>query len=81
MKTVPIYWGCSNIERYYDERGMLIFRSDDDAINIINDLTPEVYQKMLPYVELNYKKAFEYKNYITRIANQITELFKYNGIL
>jgi hypothetical protein len=81
MKTVPIYWGCSNIEQYYNPKGMFIFRSDDDAINIINSLTPDTYKNMMPYVEENYTRAFQYKNYITRIKNQIVELFKYNNIM
>lgn len=80
MKTIPIYWGCSNINMYYNPEGMHQFRSDDQAINIINNLTPEEYEAMLPAVEENYRKAFEYKNYITRIKNQIIELFAYNNI-
>lgn len=80
MKTIPIYWGCSNIECYYNVTGMFRFENDDQAINIINSLTPSDYQRLLPIVEINYKKAFEYKNYITRIKNQISQLFKFNNI-
>ena len=80
MKTIPIYWGCSNIGHYYNSVGILQFKSDDEAINIINSLTPEYYERYKHVVEENYKKAFEYKNYITRIKNQIIEVFKYNGI-
>lgn len=81
MKTIPIYWGCSNIEQYYNPKGMFLFRSPDESINIINSLTPEKYYEMLPYIKENYKRAYEYKNYITRIKNQLVELFKYNNII
>ena len=80
MKTIPIYWGCSNIFEYYNDEGIFQFKSDDQAINIINSLTPSDYQDLLPIIEINYKRAFEYKNYITRIKKQITELFSYNSI-
>lgn len=81
MKTIPIYWGCSNIDKYYNIDGILQFKSDDEAINIINSLTPEFYQSKIDIIEENYKRAFEYKNYIARIKNQLIELFKFNGIL
>jgi len=80
MKTVPIYWGCSNIEKYYNSNGILCFRSDDEAINIINSLNYETYNKMLPYIIKNYYWAFQYKNYITRIKKQIL-VFLNSGIL
>ena len=80
MKTVPIYWGCSNINQYYDEFGMFTFKSDDQAINIINSLTMDDYNDMLPHVEENYRRAYEYKNFITRIKDQIITVFKYNNI-
>lgn len=81
MKTVPIYWGCTNIAEHYDERGIIQFRGEDDAINLINKLTEDDYHRMLPYVEANYKRAFEYKNFLSRIKDNLIEIFKYNGIL
>lgn len=81
MKTVPIYWGCSNIDRYYNTNGMFLFKSDDQAINIINSLTPGDYEDLLPIIEENYKRAWEYKNFVSRIKNNLIDLFKYNGIM
>ena len=41
-KTIPIYIGCPNIDKYFDTRGMII-------CNNINDLI----QKTIKKVELN----------------------------
>lgn len=76
MKTVPVYWGCSNIEKYYNCNGILYFRSDDEAINTINKLTKETYDKMMPFINENYYWAIQYKNYISRIRKQIIEFLK-----
>lgn len=51
--TVPIYIGCPNIDQYFDMRGILIAKDALDAIRIANSVTPEMYQKMLPFVKEN----------------------------
>jgi hypothetical protein len=81
MKTIPIYWGCSNIGNYYNIDGMRIFQSDDEAIEIINSLTPEEYNSRLPFICRNYENALKYKNYISRIKSDIIKIFQSNGIM
>lgn len=55
-KTLPIYWGCGNIEEYgYDERGIIRFNTPEELKNILNNLTPEDYYNRLPYIEHNFK--------------------------
>jgi hypothetical protein len=57
-KTVPIYWGCDNIEDFgYDERGIIRFTNEKDLLNILNNLTPEIYYQMKSYVDYNYEIA------------------------
>jgi len=57
-KCVPIYWGCPNIEEFgYDERGIIRFNDEKELIDILNTLTPEIYYKMKPYIDYNYKIA------------------------
>ena len=80
-KTVPIYWGCENIGDYYDVRGMIRFNTADEALNIINNLTEKDYYDRLEYIEANYQKAFEYKDYIKSIKTKVSEVFQYNGII
>jgi hypothetical protein len=81
LKSIPIYWGCSNINDFYNPEGILQFNSDDDAIDIINSLTPELYYEKLNAVEENWKKAFKYKNYLSNIKNILHETFEINNLL
>ena len=82
-KTVPIYFGCTNIGEYFDTRGMIVVESGDvrELIQKVNTITPETYEKMLPYIEANYEKSKEYaKSYAVRIKEEIDkELQKRNN--
>ncbi len=75
-KTVPIYYGCTNIGDFYDERGIIKFNNIDDLIEIIKDLSYEKYLEMLPYIEINYKKALSEIPYNKRIESLIKEQIK-----
>lgn len=80
-KTIPIYWGCPDINEYYDARGIITFTNVDEVINIINNLTEKDYLSRIQYIESNYNRAFEYKDYIKTIKNKIIEVLKYNKLL
>jgi len=56
-KTVPIYWGAPNIGEFYDKRGIITFNTKEELINIVNNLTPELYYEMKPYIDYNYELA------------------------
>ena len=58
--TIPVYHGCIHIGEFFDERGILSFQTQEELDTIMNSLTPEKYQEMLPYIEANYKKCFEW---------------------
>jgi hypothetical protein len=75
-KTVPIYWGCPNIGEHFDERGIITFNTKEELVDIVNSLTPEVYESMKPYIETNYQLAKEsYFPYtLDKILTQIVEL-------
>lgn len=59
-KTVPIYYGCENIHDFFDTQGMLIVSDLKEAIATCNSITENTYAQMLPYIERNYRKAFDY---------------------
>jgi hypothetical protein len=76
-KTVPIYWGCPNISEFgYDERGIIRFNTAEELLNIINNLTPEKYNEMLPYIEHNYNlsKIDTFENNIFLFFDQFCKL-------
>jgi hypothetical protein len=60
--TVPIYIGCPNVTDYFDARGMIIAKDLDDIIRICNELTPQRYAEMLPFLEINKQKAIDLVN-------------------
>ena len=59
-KTVPIYWGCPNIGDFFDARGMIIVDIETDIVEVCNNITPETYEEMKPFVDENYRRAREY---------------------
>lgn len=81
MKTIPVYWGCSNIEKYYNIDGIIKIESDDDAIEKINKLTPEYYFERKEIVDENWNLALKYRHYVKRIHNILKETFEINNLL
>lgn len=61
--TVPIYWGCPSIYKFFNINGILIFDTQDECINILNSLSIDKYQQMLPYVKENFEMAKQYINF------------------
>jgi hypothetical protein len=75
--TIPIYYGCPRIDRYYDERGMFVFDSIETLKDIVDELSEGLYEKMLPYVIENKKRCLDYKHdsfssYWYRIASHLS---------
>lgn len=58
--TVPIYYGCTNIEKFFDPRGIIQFRTIEEFDRIINSITPELYDEMMPYLQINHDLARPY---------------------
>ena len=70
-RTVPIYYGCPNIGNWFDTRGFIIVETLEDIIMECNKLTPEIYQKMEPYIEDNYNRSQLYSNVGENIKRSI----------
>ena len=77
-KTIPVYWGCPKISEYgYDERGIIRFETIEELISIVNNLTPEMYKQMKPYVDHNYevaKKELKFKDKLEIFFDNFIEL-------
>jgi glycosyltransferase involved in cell wall biosynthesis len=61
--TVPIYYGATNIQDFFDVEGMIIFDTIEELNAIIDSLTPELYEQ-------KYKALV--KNYIATLAQYPT---------
>ena len=81
LKTIPIYWGCSNIEEFFNKEGIIKFENIDDLIYITNMLTPEFYELKKEVIEYNYKIALNYIDNEQRVVNKIKEIFKLNNLI
>jgi len=77
-KTVPVYWGCTNIENWFDTRGFIIVNDFNDIVSSCNELTPETYENMLEYVEENYKKSMEFIEINNRMGSLLKKILEEN---
>ena len=81
LRTIPIYWGCSNIENYFNIEGILKVNNVDDIIYTLNNLTEEFYISKKDIIEENWKLAQDYVDYEQNVVDQITEVFKINNLI
>ena len=81
LKTIPVYWGCSNIEKYFNTAGIIRVENVDDMIYQVNDLNPQLYDSMSDIIEENFQSALKYVDYEQRIVDYITKVFKENNII
>lgn len=62
-KTVPIYWGCTEIHKYFNTRGIFLVKTVNEIIDLCNYLKEGDYYNMLPYVEDNYQRGLKVYKY------------------
>lgn len=58
--TVPIYYGCTNIEKYFNTNGIINFNSKKELIDKLNNLTPEFYLNNLEAIQENFNIAQDF---------------------
>jgi len=77
-KTVPIYWGCPNIHKFFDPRGMIICEGEQGILNACNGFVNENhYQHLMPFIETNYNIAKEYaQSFAKRVKDKIENSFE-----
>ena len=49
--TVPIYWGCPNLEAFCDTQGIIRCRTEDEVWDAIQSATDELYAARLPHLQ------------------------------
>lgn len=72
--TIPIYWGCKNISKFFNIDGIFGFDNIMDLNNIINNLNEQLYLSKINAIKENFELAKEYfvvedwvyKNIITK---------------
>ena len=63
-KTIPIYYGAKQIDRYFDGRGIIHVQNVYDIPGIIKNLmdygTEELYNRLKPVIDKNYETVQDY---------------------
>lgn len=54
--TIPIFWGCDNINDFFNINGFIIFKTYEEMIEKINNLTENDYYLRLPYAVENFER-------------------------
>lgn len=63
-KTIPIYFGCTNIQDFFDTRGWILLtdnESPQEILGKLNTLNEYTYNMHRHIIEENYKRALNYK--------------------
>lgn len=58
--TIPIYWGCPSVGKFFNSDGIITFDTNDELKNIVNSLTFELYQSKLKAIKNNFTEAKKY---------------------
>lgn len=58
--TIPVYYGCPNVGDFFDLNGIITFNSLEELHQILDSLTPELYQSKLESVKKNFELVFNY---------------------
>jgi len=74
-KTIPIYYGCENVEEYFDTTGWIILTNEanflQDLYTELHKLNETYYMKYIDTVEKNYKIALQYASKEKTLLNII----------
>ena len=81
LKTIPVYWGCSNIGDFFDLDGIILINNIDDMIQVCNNLTEDFYESKKENIERNWNLAKQFVNYEQNIVDTVTEIFKENKLI
>lgn len=80
-KTFPIYWGCPNLEELgYDPDGFIYCKDEDEIINVVNSLTPEIYFERKAAIDHNYELAKYYADLPGRFKSIMETITEENNI-
>jgi hypothetical protein len=60
LGTIPVYWGCPNIGKFFDERGIIEVDSLADIESVLESIDKRQYNAMLKYARDNLEIAREY---------------------
>jgi len=75
-KTVPIFWGCTNIGDYFNTDGIIIVDNVDEAIDACNSLTEQDYYDRRGAIHENFRHGllwYSYEYQLNKTINTILD--------
>ena len=80
-KTIPIYWGCPNLnELGYDPKGFIFCKNEHEIIDVVNNLKIEDYYSKIESINYNAELAKYYSNIYDRFRNLLEDIIKINNL-
>jgi FkbM family methyltransferase len=70
-KTIPIYYGPSNMGEYFNNDGIITFNTVEELNQTLNEIDREMYMKKIVAVEENFQKALKYQIPDDRLIEEI----------
>ena len=81
-RTIPIYWGCPNIDDFFDTTGWIIWKDIPDLIDKLSIIDENYYVKYMDIIEKNHIFALEnYSNFYKSFERQKTLITSSSRIL
>ena len=75
-KTIPVYWGCTDIAKHFNAEGIVQVYTYEDLLDKLQSLTPEFYQNRKQVIDENFRRALLGVHQWDLIENAITEGIK-----
>lgn len=73
-KTIPIYWGCPNIEEYFNTDGMILFDNLEQLNKSLSEISIDFFNQRRDIIEENYGRAKEYAFFYSRTDKLIKKI-------
>jgi len=74
-RTVPVYWGDPTVFEHFDQKGIIVFESAMDLMQIIPKLNEDLYLSMLDPIEANHAKSLDYYSIDNIVADILSRRF------
>lgn len=76
-KTIPIYYGCRDIHRWFNMDSIFRINSLDDIIRVCNNINETTYEKYIESINDNYNRCLKFLDYESRVIEKINEIIRY----
>lgn len=74
--TIPIYWGCPNIDEFFDINGIIVVNNLDEIISICNIITEKTYLEKHEYIQKNFEISKKYITIVDRFEEELKKILK-----